>query len=242
MLNKVSKTYCYISGCKGGIGKSLFSVILADYKSVNGSVLLIDTDPTNPDSSACYKNGKEANVRTLRTKILFEDSSGQSDCSGLIETINLAEAENSETIIVDAPAGDSMLLMNAGKLIIDACQQAQMRSVFIWMIDSHDRTPVNALHAAWPSISKADLILLVKNCRKGTNFDYFDNSKIMESIIAAKNVKSIDLPKIASRIEEHLRIDRMTWSEIATKTPLGNRVEGARLRQVFHETLTQAGL
>jgi hypothetical protein len=64
----------------------------------------------------------------------------------------------------------------------------------------------------------------------------------MEKIRAAKNVQIIELPKIASRIEEHLRIERMTLKEIATKTPLGNRVEGARLRAELHNTLKTAGL
>lgn len=237
-----NKTYIYVTGGKGGIGKSTMAQAITDYKAETGRVLLVDTDPTNADSSASYKDGKDANVRAIRQNIRSEDSSGQIDSSGLINTLNLAESEDVETIIIDAPAGDSTLLANAGEIITSACKQAGIKSVFVWLVDSNDRTPVNALHASWSAIKDSDQILLVKNFRKGNNFEFFDGSKTMEEIRSAKNVQIIELPKIASRIEEHLRIERMTFKEIATKTPLGNRVEGERLRAELHNTLKTAGL
>jgi len=237
-----NKTYIYVTGGKGGIGKSTFAQAITDYKSETGRVLLVDTDPTNADSSASYKDGKEENVRAIREKIRSEDSSGQIDSSGLINTLNLADSEDVETIIIDAPAGDSTLLVNAGEIITLACKQAGIKSVFVWLIDCNDRTPVNALHASWSAIKDADQILLVKNFRKGKNFQFFDESKSMKLIRNSMNVKIIELPKIASRIEEHLRIDRMTLKEISTITPLGNRVEGARLRAELHNTLKTAGI
>ncbi len=236
------KQYIYVTGGKGGIGKSTVALALVDYMAQKGKVLLIDTDPVNADSSAAYKDGKETNVRAIRAKVRAEDSSGQIDASGLIETLNEADKDEATTTIVDAPAGDSTLLISAGSIITEACKQAGMESIFVWLVDSTDRTPVNALHGAWDSIKNADKIVIVKNCRKGTNFDFFDNSKTISGISQASNVKTIDMPKIASRLEEHLRIDRMTWREIATNTPIGNRVEGQRIRKVMHETFGEIGL
>ena len=237
-----NKKYIYVTGGKGGIGKSTFTLALVDYMAQQGKVLLIDTDPVNADSSAAYKEGKDTNVRAIRAKVRAEDTSGQVDASGLIETLNIADNEEAITIIVDAPAGDSTLLISAGKIITEACKQVGMESIFVWLVDSTDRTPVNALHGAWESIKDANKILIVKNYRKGTNFDFFDNSKTIANINEAKNVQTIDLPKIASRLEEHMRIDRMTWKEIATDTPIGNRVEGQRMRKAMHDTLKEIGL
>ena len=239
---KTNKKYIYVTGGKGGIGKSTFTLALVDYMSQQGKVLLIDTDPVNADSSAAYKEGKDTNVRAIRAKVRAEDTSGQVDASGLIETLNIADNDEAITIIVDAPAGDSTLLISAGKIITEACKQVSMESIFVWLVDSTDRTPVNALHGAWESIKDANKILIVKNYRKGTNFDFFDNSKTIANINEAKNVQTIDLPKIASRLEEHMRIDRMTWKEIATDTPIGNRVEGQRMRKAMHDTLKEIGL
>jgi hypothetical protein len=238
----MKKSYIYVTGGKGGIGKSTVSLAITDYKAENGTVLLIDCDPINADSSAAYKEGKEANVKTMRARVRSEDSSGQVDSSGLMETLNSAVEDDANTIIVDAPAGDSALLAESGSIITAACKMSGMESVFIWLVDSNDRTPVNALHAAWDAIKDADKILIAKNYRKGTNFEFFTNSKTVANIIDSPNTRVIDLPKIASRIEEHLRIERMTWKEIATITPIGNRVEGERQRRILHETFKGAGL
>lgn len=237
-----NKKYIYVTGGKGGIGKSTFTLALVDYMAQQGKVLLIDADPVNADSSAAYKEGKDTNVRAIRAKVRAEDTSGQIDASGLIETLNTADNDEATTTIVDAPAGDSTLLISAGSIITEACKQVGMESIFVWLVDSTDRTPVNALHGAWEAIKDANKILIVKNYRKGTNFDFFDNSKTIANINEAKNVQTIDLPKIASRLEEHMRIDRMTWKEIATDTPIGNRVEGQRMRKAMHDTLKEVGL
>lgn len=236
------KQYIYITGGKGGIGKSTVALAITDYKAINGKVLLIDTDPTNADSSVAYKDGKDDNVTVMRANIRAEDSSGQTDASGLIETLNKASTDKAQTIIVDAPAGDSTLLSTAGSIITGACKEAGIKSIFVWLVDSNDRTPVNALNAAWEAIKDADKIILVKNYRKGTNFEFFDNSKTIGGIKSAQNVIIIDLPKIASRIEEHLRIDRMTLKQIATETPIGNRAEGQRLRNELHNTFKKIDL
>lgn len=238
----MSKQYIYVTGGKGGIGKSTVALAITDYLATYGQVLLIDTDPVNSDSSASYKEGKDANVSAIRANIRSEDSSGQIDPSGLIETLNKAESNGAEYIVVDAPAGDSTLLANAGEIITGACSQAGIKSVFLWVVDSNDRTAVNALHLSWDSIKNADKIILIKNYRNGNNFEFFDNANAMKVINSASNVQTIDLPKFASRIVEHIRIDRMTFAEVATKTPLGNRVEGARLRTQLHQIFKAAGL
>jgi len=236
------RKYIYVTGGKGGIGKSAMAVQLADYYSHTGNVLLIDTDSVNPDSSAAFKDGLDTKVTVMQARVRSEDSSGQVDSSGLLETLNIAEKSDAETVIVDAPSGDSTLLIAAGSVIAEACREMNVESILVWLVDSLDRTPVNTIHSAWDSINNADKILLVKNYRKGTNFDYFDNSKAMEMIKAAPNVQIIGMPKIASRIEEHMRIDRMSWQRIATETPLANRIEGKRVRSEFHGTFAEAGL
>ena len=238
----MAKTYVYVTGGKGGIGKTTLTLALVDYLAENNTVLLVDADPINADSSEVYKNEKHLNVRAIRARVRSEDTSGQIDPSGLMETINLAASDPADFIIVDAPAGDSILLATSGDIITSACKQAGIISVCIWLVDSNDRTAINALNASWDAIKDADKIFLVKNYRKGTNFSFFDQNTAVIDIVRSPNVVTIDLPKFASRIEEHLRIERLTWEEIATVTPIGNRVEGQRLRAIFHHTFNEAGL
>ncbi len=237
------KTYIYVTGGKGGIGKSMKAIAIIDYLAENGkTVLLLDSDPVNGDSSASYKNGKQDGVTCERVQLRSEDASGQIDASGLQDTLNKAESTKADIVLVDAPAGDSILLKDAGSIIVAGCEMLGFKSVIVWMVDSVDRTAINALSEAWESIKDANMILLVKNHRKGNNFECFDGSKSVNQILESPNIKVIDMPKIAARLEPHIRIDRKTFKEIATSGPIGDRVEAVRIRKVFHETLKGAGL
>ena len=239
----MDRAYVYVTGGKGGVGKSTLAQAITDYLcATKRSVLLIDADPTNADSAACYKPEKDSLVRVVRARIRAEDASGQIDSSGLMDTLNIAETDAANIIVVDSPAGDTQLLQEAGTTITLACKQAKLKCIFVFVIDSNDRAAMNVLNAIWGSIQDADLVLLVRNSRKGTDFAHFDQSKIVGLIKLFKNVKIIDFPKIASRLETHLRIDRMSWAEVATLTPIGNRVEGARIREILHRTFATAGL
>lgn len=227
----------YVTGGKGGVGKSLFAMTVVDYLSQTHQTLLIDAEPNNPDSSTSYQN-KSAMVEARQARVRSEDASGQVDASGLLDILEQVEKTNATATVIDAPAGDSALLAAAGKIVTESCKALGITSVFIWMIDSADKTPVNTLHAAWDSIKDADLILLVKNYRKGDNFQFFDNSKTIAAITQNQNVKVVDLPKIAARIADTMKLDRMTWDEVATKTP----VEAQRLRRTLHALLGGNGL
>jgi len=236
------KSYVYVSGGKGGIGKSLMAITLVDYMLNSGPVTLVDGDHINGDSSSVFKNKDDTSVSIHRIQIRVEDATGQTDVSGIGQSINFMEQEEQHSVVVDAPAGDTVLLTSAGDLIIDACLETGYQSVFVWLVDSNDRTPANVLHQTWESLKRANKILLVKNLRKGNNFDYFDNSEFVKRILTESNVSTIELPKLALRLEENIRIDRMNWSDLATKTPLGTRVEANRLRKLLHSSLEGAGL
>lgn len=235
------KKLVYVTGGKGGVGKSLFAMTVVDYLAQTHQTLLIDADPNNPDSSTSYQN-KTPKVEAKQARVRSEDASGQVDASGLLDILESVEKANSTATVIDAPAGDSALLTVAGQIVTETCKALGIKSVFIWMIDSADKTPVNTLHAAWDAIKEADLILLVKNYRKGDNFQFFDNSKTIASITQNSRVKIINLPKIAARIADTMKLDRMTWEEIATKTPIATKVEAQRLRKTLHRLLRDNGL
>lgn len=237
------KTFIYVTGGKGGIGKSTETIALVDYLSSNGdAVLLLDADPVNADSSAAFKNGKQANVACERVRVRSEDADGQIDASGLMSVLDMAHESKAMHTVVDAPAGETTLLVEAGSIIVEGCKSVKMKSVIVWMVDSVDRTAVNALAAAWESIKDADTIVIVKNHRKGNNFDCFEDSKTIAPILNCANVKVIDMPKIAARLEPMLKVDRKSFKEIAEESAMGSRMEAIRVRKIFHDSFKEAGL
>lgn len=237
------KKYIYVTGGKGGIGKSKQTLATVDYYAEQGeSVLLLDADPTNGDSSASYKDGKQLGVLAERVRVRSEDASGQIDASGLMDTLNKAHESKASVTIVDAPAGDSTLLRDAGSIIVAACKEIGTQSIIVWMVNSNDRTAINALATAWNSIKDADTILIVKNHKDGSDFQCFMESKAMADILSSKNIRMIDMPKVAARLVKLIREDRKTFKELATTTSIGDKVEAIRMRKVFSDGFKSAGL
>lgn len=236
------KTLIYVSGGKGGIGKSITALSLADYFAKSGSVLLIDADPTNADSFTPLDKCKQEGVTAIRANIRSEDASGQIDTSGLTSLFDNELVSSVDTVIIDAPAGDTVLMASAGSFVTDICKALGAKSVFCWLVDSLDRAAVNTVGTAWNEIQGADQILLVKNHGKSNNFNFYEDSATMEKIKSSPNVSTVDLPKIAIRLIENIKIDRMTWKKIAEETPIGNRIEGQRVLKLLHQSFEGAGL
>lgn len=233
------KNYVYVTGGKGGIGKSLSAMLIADYLSTTGNVLLIDTDMTNSDCNAVYKNKKQESIECKVQQLRSEDTSGQVDTSGLISTFNV----DCENVVVDAPAGDTVLLANAGGTIADMCNEYKAKSAIVWLADSGDQNAINGLNAVYDEIKNVNLILIIKNHKTGNDFDLLDNSNTLKKFTELSTCKVIDFPKIASRITTRVRKDKNSFVEmVSEKTPVGDRVEARRIRTMMHAEFKLAGL
>lgn len=228
--------FIYVTGGKGGIGKSFVASIITDCAAERGTVLLTDTDTINADSSTPYRMNEQAGVTISYGRIRSEDANGQVDTSGLIEVLTKSAESGVNTVIVDAPAGETYTLETGGAIIHEVCKQAGATSIIVWIVDSADRTAINALARAWEGVKDADMLVIVKNYRSGNNFDAFDtNETTKRNLSTLKNVVMIDLPKTAQRLMEAWKLERKTLKALATTSPLGDRVEAQRIRRQFNE-------
>jgi len=239
---KANGQYIYISGSKGGVGKSMFAQVLADCISQHRPVLLIDTDPINAESSTVYADGKAANVRAVHIKVRLEDTRGQTDATSLLATLDASYEDDELTTIVDAPSSDAGLLSMAARIITSSCNNTGRESVFIWLVDSIDKSAVTALQGAWESLTDFDKILIVKNYRNGDRFEYFASSSAVMAIAATGNMQIVAFPKIPSHIEKYMRIDALPLCAITTKTPLGVQMMAKQMRAEIQKTLMSTGL
>nr|WP_181375052.1 P-loop NTPase [Polaromonas sp. W10N]AWD72317.1 hypothetical protein pW10NP1_p010 [Polaromonas sp. W10N] len=233
------KNYVYVTGGKGGVGKSFVAMIVADYMATKHNVLLLDTDMTNSDCNAVYKNSKQLTIECVVQQLRSEDTSGQVDTSGLLSTFNL----DRDCVVVDAPAGDTVLLANAGSMIDEMCKEAKAKSAVVWLADSGDQNAINGLSAVFEQIKNVDLILIVKNFKSSNDFDLLDKSNTLAKFKALPNCHVIDFPKIAARIAKRVKTDKNSFVEmISDSTPLGDRVEARRIRTMMHKLFESVGL
>lgn len=233
------KNYVYVTGGKGGIGKSFMSMLVADYMATKNDVLLFDTDMTNSDCNAVYKNNKQSTIECKVQQLRSEDTSGQVDTSGFLSTFNI----DRECVVVDAPAGDTVLLANAGSMINDMCNEYKAKSAVVWLADSGDRNAINGLNAVFDQIKNVDLILIMKNFKSSNDFDLLDKSETLAEFVALPNCHVVDFPKIAARITKLVRTERKSFAElVSNSTPMGDRIEARRIRTLMHKLFESVGL
>lgn len=236
----------YITGGKGGAGKSMAASMIVDhYVGRGNNVLLLDADPVNADTYFLYgdRDGRPKSdlVRPIRTRIRAEDETGGVGTGALLEALDAAAAADERAVIVDAPAGDTELLSVAGSTIVEVAKAAGMRSVIVWVAPPADRAPINALKASWPEINGADLFILARNLTRD-DFRMLNDDEAVRKIMSGENTHRWDIPKIAPRLIEHLRSKRQSWDVIATNAPIATRVEAQRLRRQTSSALTEIGL
>lgn len=247
----IRKRLVYVTGGKGGPGKSAVAIQLVDYLAEQGRVLLIDTDVGNADAANTYLIGEEPNktskqdgVDVVRRRLRSEDSSGQIDPSALMDSVESVVKSDADAIVLDAPAGETQLLAEAGRLITASCRRHGIECIIVMVADAADRTPVNVLNAIWPVIKDADRVIVVRNLRGGNAFAFFDEHEVVKTIRQAQNVSVVDMPMHAMRIREEQRIRRRSWRELATSEDVDVwiSVEAERLRGEFFAQYKSLGL
>lgn len=192
----------FVSGDKGGVGKSMVAITLVEYLRNNGTpVAVVDTDMTNPDVHDIYaKSIKSAHVN-LEAK----------DGGGWMQLVEFAES-NPETIVVSMKAGSKTSTEENQKFINDAFKMLRRPVVLFFVLGLQKQCSIlfydslglfPALHAA----------IAVKNLKNGDIDEFFnwDEAKQNE---AFKGVKEIIFPKVHARISLKITDDDMMISEL----------------------------
>jgi hypothetical protein len=103
-----------------------------------------------------------------------------------------------------------------------------------------DPTALDVLRELRPLLLGCDRAILAKNTAQATNFDYLEASDVVRQLKAQPNFRTIEIERIGERLIEALRIQHMTWLQLATTAPMRLRVEGRRLRRNFHMAWREA--
>lgn len=104
----------YITGYKGGIGKSFFSLALIHYLSVmkNKDVILIETDTSSPDVAYCCINKDENG--NVKNKIYNVYTANTDVEDGWINIDNIILENTDKEIVINAPAKEDKIIEKYG--------------------------------------------------------------------------------------------------------------------------------
>lgn len=207
-----------VSGSKGGVGKSLTTMALLDYFSINHKYLkLIDADTNNPDVWRCYGRLTEGEVVDLN------------EAEGWIRLVNICDAVPFKTVVVNTPAQSNIAANKYAAILLDSLRELARPLITLWVIN-RQRDSLELLKDYMDHVA-GGVIHVVCNGYFGDEkkYELFHESSIRESVIALGG-KSLFLPDLADRVTDELYGKRTTLADAAQQFKLGDRTELQRWR------------
>ena len=116
----------FIGGSKGGVGKSILSMILADFltKCKNRKIILIESDTSNPDVGKTFAHNDDVEVLSLSLD----------NADGWIELVNYSEA-NKKDIVINSAARSGEAVEKFGGTLIGSLDELHRLLISFWVIN-----------------------------------------------------------------------------------------------------------
>lgn len=221
-------TVYFVGGSKGGVGKTMTCLALADYlMTLNRTFSIVDADESNPDFYKPF--AKLATPPPMLAKPLHDDN-------GWLELIDFIHKQAGD-VIINSAAGSMPTLLKHGKMFEGAIAEMDQEIVVLWPIN-RQRDSLEALLQFTQSFAWRTHVL--KNCFFGdaSKFVLFDESKI-KAALEAKGWKSIIFPELADRVADQLYTDRLTLEAANDAMFIANRHALARWREDIYENFSE---
>lgn len=191
------KKIIFVTGDKGGVGKTFTSRLLETYLSKSDIIYkTFETDKTN----SSFKRFSIANTD-------FVDLDKQGDADIIFES--LVENENLQINLVDCAARTMDKIIDwLNEVDISSLSNEFNISVEFYYVLGSDKDSLQILNDLIKKIDESDLpinLRLVKNYGRSDSYTLFDSSKL-SNICETKNIKTITLKPLLNR--PNLTIDR----------------------------------
>jgi len=217
----MNKTIVYVGGNKGGTGKSLVAIALADYmKHKRGSsVLLIETDIDNPDVAKGMGSEVDA-VVTADTR--HED--------GWRTILNTLESSPSSVTIINAGARDLDTLRLYGEYLRMGAEAIGADLIVLWVI-SHERDSLVALRDFLQFHTGTVWVVGNRFFEEAGTFALYHDSKLREDI-ERRGGGLVLFPILPRSLAFAIKSDRTSPASLIGKAPLFDRIVLERWRNL----------
>ena len=220
----------FIGGSKGGVGKSILSMLIADFltKCKGRKIILVESDTSNPDVGKTFTHDDDVEVVSLSLD----------NADGWIELVNYADT-NKKDIVINSAARSGEAVEKFGGTLIGSLEELHRRLISFWVIN-RQRDSIELLKK-YMDVVPGELHV-VRNTFYGDpqKFELFNNSKT--KIEAEKRGTTINLPDLADRVTDDLYSGRLSINRASEEMPLGNRAELKRWRSIAWETFNEIGI
>ena len=236
----MAKCLVVVAGSKGGVGKSLMSMVLADFLNNSNadnseSVLVLDgDDPT-------FNVGK-----------IFPDSNPKAICvdldkpEGWMDVGDQCSEYEGHHVVVNTGARSmhAMIAYAPGILAAVATELTRPLSI-LWVVNSQ-RDSAELLASYMDAIKGENAGRVVVVCNEGEDeartFPFFEPGKALHARVTGAGGAIIRMPTLARRITQLLYTERRNIHAVATTEAFGTRVEMERWRHRMWTELDQLDL
>ena len=223
----MAKGIYLVGGSKGGVGKSLVTMATVDYLLERGeSVLLIESDTSNPDVWKAYKD-------TTETELVDLD-----EADGWIQLVNVCDSKPDSVVVINTAARNNQSVTAYGETLNSTLAELKRKLVTLWVIN-RQRDSLELLKEYMDAIPNT-MVHVIRNAYFGEEkkFELYNNSKL-RATIEGRGGKSVTFPDLADRVSDDLYSKRMTIATALRELPIGNRAELARWRAEVKKMLEE---
>ena len=205
----------YIGGAKGGVGKSLVSMLVLDIIREENPVL-VETDQSNPDVYKAYENSVESITANMDTD------------AGWAKALNEIDARRGRPIVINSAARNSMGISKFG----DTFNALGVDMTLLWAVNPQ-KDSLLLLDAFMKAVEPARSYV-VKNGFFGADedFDLYNGSKIRKTMTG-----DCYLPELLSTAANVVYSQRKPLHELAEILPVGDRLLFEGWRRKAHKAL-----
>jgi hypothetical protein len=226
----MNSSIVFISGSKGGVGKSIAAMAVLDYMTAaRRFVKLVESDLANPDVWKSYGRSVESELIDLDQE------------EGWINLVNMLEAEPHCTFVINTPARSNEAVRTHGGILLDSLRELDRHLVTLWVIN-RQRDSLELLESYMEAMPTG-VVHVVRNgyFGDGRKFELYEQSALKRTI---KENGGLDLflPDLADRVTDQLYSSRSTLAEAAGQLKLGDRAVLQSWRNSVRAMMETAGL
>jgi len=220
----------FVSGSKGGVGKSITTMAVLDYLVAGNKYLrLLESDTANPDVWKSYS-------RTVEAEIVDLDR-----VDGWIQLVNVSDSDPGKTIVVNTPARSNEAVRLHGSVLVDSLKELGRPMITLWVIN-RQRDSLELLKSYMETMP-VGVVHVLRNGYFGEErkFELYEQSSLKHTVQQQGGL-NLFLPDLADRVTDALYTGRITIEEAAKQLTLGDRAVLQSWRNAVSELLAQAGL
>ena len=230
----------FVGGEKGGVGKSTCSHLLIDYlrERFKGRLLVVETDPINPDVGRTFYDRDLDDVKLCPLKL---DS-----VNAWIRLLGLAEDTPDDALLING-AAQLYESLEIGKHMIEAVGELHRQWVTWWVmgpdIDSVDILDryVSMIGAGNLSRPRSHRLIVIENAgrSKEEHFTNWRGSKLYTRLTEAE-CSIVEVSHLATKVIDEIRNQQWSVAEARAKLKFPQRVELERWRNAAFASISQA--